>query len=369
MIQQPTILLLIPHLGGGGAERIMAQLASSLSRDRFAVHLGVMTCPKSGTETLPPGVLVHEIGAHRVLFSALGLLAMVRRLKPDLILCGMFHLSFLVLLLRPLFPHRTRVLIRQNGMLSQSFALKHSGLIRRLYHATYPKADGIVCQTDAMAAEMADLVGSRSKIHVLRNPVDVNGIRTKVACATSPWGGNGPHLLAMGRLSGEKGFDLLLEAFAVVLRRYPTADLVILGQGIEEKRLLDQREKLGLRACVRFPGYAAEPTSWFRGANLFVIPSRHDAFPNVLLEAASVGLPIVMTPCSPGITGFFRGQPGLWLSPEISSNVLADSILDALQTLERAQRFEHRWLDPYDLRDAIPAYEALIQRTLSSQAQ
>jgi glycosyltransferase involved in cell wall biosynthesis len=365
MFRRSRILLLVPHLGGGGAERVIAQLAQSLPRDCFDVHLGLVAQRDGLPDTLSSGVRVHRIGASRVLFGTFGLLRMIRRLRPDLILSGMFHLNFLVLLLRPLFPRHTRILVRQNGMfLAQQPNLGGFPMLR-LYRATYPQAEGIICQTDAMAAEMTRLLGSNARIHVLRNPVDVRGVRRTVARSARRWFGLGPHLLAVGRLSAEKGFDLLLDAFATIRSRFPGADLTILGKGPEEKALRAQCESLGLTACVRFAGYVVEPASWFAGATLLVISSRQDAFPNALLESAAAGLPVVATPCSPGVTELLHGKSGVWLAREVSSDALAKSMQAALITLHPGERFRHSWLEPYDLQNAVAEYETLIQKTLT----
>jgi len=112
------LLLLIPHLGGGGAERVMELLAQGLNSQKYELHLGLVTGLVTQLEIDAKEdlsfVRVHCLGAARVRGGALRLLKLVRRLQPDLILSGMFHLNFLVLLLRPLFPRKTRVLVRQN---------------------------------------------------------------------------------------------------------------------------------------------------------------------------------------------------------------------------------------------------------------
>jgi glycosyltransferase involved in cell wall biosynthesis len=359
----------MPHLGGGGAERVMAQLARSLPRDCFEVHLGLITEKGCLSEALQPGVCVHGIGARRVLFGAPGIVRMVRELRPDLVLSGMFHLNFLVLLLRPFFPARTRILVRQNGMPRGFEGQRFSAVLKSLYQTTYPHADGIICQTDAMAKEMTGLVGSRAGIRVLRNPVDVQGIRRAVQRNSQRWVGGGPRLLSVGRLSPEKGFDILLEAFAEVRTQFPSAQLVILGQGVEENALRSKCQLLKLIGCVRFMGYVADPESWFGEASLLVIPSRLEAFPNILLEGAAAGLPIVTTPCSAGVTDLLYGQPWVWVAPEISSPSLACSIKAALCTVRSGDRFPHLWLDPFDLPDSVSAYECLIRETLAGVAR
>jgi glycosyltransferase involved in cell wall biosynthesis len=369
MLRRSTILLLMPHLGGGGAERVMSLLARSLPCDSFDVHVGLMTEKSCPEENLPPRVHVHGLGARRVLFGAIGLLRLVWQLHPDLIISGMFHLNFLVLLLRPLFPRATRVLVRQNGMLPARTDRSRSRAVLGLYRATYPHANGIICQTPAMAEDIVRLVGLSTKLHVLRNPVDLQEIRQLAARSPRHWSGNGPHLLAVGRLCVEKGFDLLLDGFATLRRHYPSADLAILGQGAEEKALRTRCNALGLTACVFFEGYVDKPASWFAGASLLVIPSREEAFPNILLEGAAAGLPIVTTPCSPGVTQLLHGQSGTWLARNVSSDALTKSLIAALATLRPGERFRHLWLDPFELHKAVAEYETLIDKTLRGPAR
>ncbi len=364
MVRRYTILLLIPHLGGGGAERVMAHLARSLSSDRFAVHLCLITDSEYSAEKFPSAVQVHRLHSARVLFGAVGLVRMVRQIQPDLIFSGMFHLNFLVLLLRPFFPRATRILVRQNGNLS-AWPRHNPSLGRLLYRLIYPRADGIVSQTRTMADQLCECLGTKTAVHVLHNPVDAEGIRQKVAETVIKWSGPGPHLLAIGRLSPEKGFDLLLDAFATIRATHPTARLTILGEGPERIALQETAASLGLASNVRFAGYASDPFSWFAGATLLVIPSRYEALPNVLLEGAAAGLPIVATPCSAGVTELLQGQAGAWLATELSVDSLAQSLDMALKTLRPGERFAHSFLEPFRLPDAVRAYENLILETLT----
>ena len=337
--------MLIPHLGGGGAEQVTALLTRGLSREKYELHLGLVTQSDAGQVDLPPWVTLHALGAPRVRSAAFRLLRLVRRLKPDLILSGMAHLNFLVLLLRPFFPPGTRVLVRQNSTVSSDLAF--AGLpvyTRLLYRLLYRHADRVICQSSAMAEDMALQLGiAEDLIAVLPNPVDLIEIR---AAADGPeqWTGPGPHLLAVGRLSQEKGFDLLLRAFATVRHSFPHADLVIAGVGPEETALHSQCRELGLDAAVRFAGHLRRPFAFFPGATLFVLSSRHEGMPNALLEAAAGALPLVALPASEGVVDLLRNQPGAWLAPDISAPALAISLLDALQSLQPGQRFSHSFL-------------------------
>jgi glycosyltransferase involved in cell wall biosynthesis len=369
MKQRTSVLLLIPHLGGGGAEKVFALLARELSRQAYELHLGIVTSSGALWDAHGPDVTIHTLGAARVRYAALPLLALVRRLKPDAIVSGMFHLNFLVLLLRPLFPRATRILVRQNGTVSASLAQDALPVYTRLlYRLLYRRADRVICQTDAMANDLArELALDADRIVVLPNPLDVDAIRAAVQHCPDKWTGAGPHLLAVGRLSREKGFDLLFEAFPSVRKSFPTADLLIAGAGPEEAALRGQCRALGLEAVVRFAGYVEHPEEDFPGAALFVLPSRHEGMPNALLEAAAAGLPIVALPASGGVTGLLRGQPGVWLAPQVSAAALGMTLLQALSELRPGRRFTHTFIEPFRMERATRVYQELIDATIEER--
>jgi glycosyltransferase involved in cell wall biosynthesis len=353
-----TILLVIPHLGGGGAERVFTLLAGGLNPERFDVHLALVTQRDAAGYALPAWVTVHGIGARRVRWGWWGLLRLVWRLRPRVILSGMAHLNMLLLVLRPLFPRKTRLLVRQNGCVLAGDPIS-------AYRKLYPRADAVVCQTAAMAAELGRLAGVSRNLRVLPNPVDLEGVRAAALSGPSLWRGAGPHLLAVGRLAPEKGFDLLLQAFAKVRERFPSADLTIVGDGREKRTLEMLAWLLGVREGVRLAGQVEQPAAWFKGATAFVLSSRNEALPNAVLEAAAAGLPIVATAASEGLLDLMRGDPGVWLAKEASADGIAEALGEALERLKPGRRFAHGWVDGFSKERAIAAYEACIDESLA----
>jgi glycosyltransferase involved in cell wall biosynthesis len=219
-----------------------------------------------------------------------------------------------------------------------------------------------------MAADLAGQSGiGNALLRVLPNPVDLTAIRTSTSAHT--WSGPGPHLLAIGRLSPEKGFDLLLEAFSALLLRFPSADLTIVGEGPARPLLTGMCCQLQFQAAVSFPGYVPRPEIYFHGTTLFVLSSRHDGMANALLEAAAAGLPIAAAPSSTGVADLLRGQQGVWLAPEISSPALAHTMQKALESLRPHQRFTHSWVEPFGMDRAIRGYEELIDETLQGRSR
>ena len=381
MTQRRRILLLIPHLAGGGAEKVTALLARELSGEKYEVHLGLVTQANPSSVALPPSVTVHALGARRVRAGALRLVHLVREIRPDVILSGMAHLSFLVLLLQPFFPRKIRILVRQNGTVSTELAF--GGLpwyTSWLYRILYRRADRIICQSRAMADDLAAALRiPAEQIAILPNPIDFAGIRAAIATQapqTVRWSGAGPHLLAIGRLAPEKGIDLLLRALVTVRRQYPSANLTILGAGPDEPVLKALCHSLGLEKCVRFAGYVQQPYDFYPGASIFVLPSRHEGLPNALLEAAAAGVPIVATPASGGLVDLLSKLDGAWLAREVSVPALASALLEALRQLHPEQRFPRSFpaaqgsgdstsgiIGEFAFESAIAAYEGLLDAT------
>jgi glycosyltransferase involved in cell wall biosynthesis len=367
MLERSTVLLLIPHLGGGGAERVMELLARHLSVEKYELHLCLVTQADCAPFDLPAHVAVHALAAGRARYAPLRVLRLIWRLRPRLILSGMAHLNLLVLLLRPLMPRGTRILVRQTGTVASTLRKPAAtpafcGLARMLYRS----ADQVICQSSPMAEDMCRFLrrGNSTRIVVLSNPVDAVRARCPIDCSANAWNGPGPRLLAIGRLAKEKGFDLLLLAFACLRREFPSAELAILGEGTERAGLEELRDRLRLNQHAMFHGYLADVKTYLSDASLFVLASRQEGMPNVILEAASAGLPIVATPAVGGLAHLIQGKDGVWVAQQVSSDALAVSLRSALLAIRPGQRFAHPWLGDFRLEKAIPAYERVIDDAL-----
>jgi glycosyltransferase involved in cell wall biosynthesis len=371
MTRRTKLLLLIPHLGGGGAEGVAAHLARHLDRQRFEIHLCLITKDCAGARPPSDGVQVHRFEAKRVRNAWFQLIRLIRARQPDVILSSMAHLNFQVLLIKPLLPRRARILVRQNTTAS---AAARSWYSRLPYRCLYPRADAILCQSEAMAADLADNFGlAKSKLEVLANPIDVRSIRASSSAPGLEWNeqakwpsNSSPRLLTVGRLAREKGIDLLLRALVAIKRQYSTVHLTILGTGPEEAAIRDLVRELKLEDTVSLPGYINSPEDYYASATLFVLPSRYEGMPNALLEAAAAGLPLVATPCCAGVCELLQDAPGTWLASSISVDALAEALLTALTALTSQQelppRLDHAFLSPFEIGTAIAAYQDLIDR-------
>jgi glycosyltransferase involved in cell wall biosynthesis len=342
MARRTKILLLLSHLGGGGAEHVVALLARDLSQQKYEVHLGLIGQGDTRGATIPAWVTLHALGARRARAGALPLLRLIWRLRPAVVLSGAAEVSFLVLLLRPLFPPKTSVMVRQNATVTSILGFgRLPGFTRLLYRLLYRNSDHVICQSGAMAKDLAQALGiDDEQIAVLPNPIDFERIHAAMS-EPAMRSGAGPQLLAAGRLSREKGFDLLLNALVAVRERFPEAHLILAGAGPEESALKLLCRELGLENAVCFAGHVDQPYKYFAATTLFVLSSRHEGMPNALLEAAAAGLPLSTTPASGGVVDLLHGRPGAWVATEISAAALAVTIITALETVRPGQRFNH----------------------------
>lgn len=372
MSRRTRILLLLSHLGGGGAEHVIALVARGLSQEKYEVHLGLVVQKDRSGESLPAWVSVHPLGAGRARAGALPLLRLIWRLRPDVVLTGAAEVTFLVLMLRPLFPAKTSVLVRQNATATSVMAFGRLPRITRLlYRLLYKNSDRVICQSRDMARDLARAAGiGEEQIAVLPNLVDLAGIRAALRVQGAESSG-GLQLLAVGRLSREKGFDLLLQALAMVRERFPDVKLILVGAGREEQALKSLCRQLGLEDAVGFAGRVDPPYAFFARATLFVLSSRHEGMPNALLEAAAAGLPIVATPASGGVVDLLRGRSGAWLAPEISAEALAATIIAALEMVRPGERFSQSFFASGGVKEntAVEKEQKSVERSGSSSAQ
>jgi glycosyltransferase involved in cell wall biosynthesis len=189
-----------------------------------------------------------------------------------------------------------------------------------------------------------------------------------VANGVSETDNDGRHIVAMGRLEPVKGFDLLLRAFAACRDRHPDWTLTILGDGKERQRLEALAKELGITAHVRLPGTVADPTPVLRRADLFVLSSRFEGFPNALLEAMALGVPVVATDCAGGIV---RHDVDGLLVPRDDPSALADAMAVLMDDEPRRLRLSERAADVitrFEVHHVMGIWETVIDDVLKASA-
>jgi len=326
------VLFVIPSLRLGGAERVVTLLAKHLPRERFEVHVALVEAAGEFLAELPKEVRVHDLGAGRVRRAVRPLISLVRRLQPDVIVPNLGYLNLAVLGARIALPRATRIVLIEHTTLSGEVAGQSFPAVWRAgYRVLYPTADRIVTCSHAIADDLVSRFGvPAAKIRMIPNPIDEARIEAALGRGASPFHGDGPNVVAVGRLAHVKGYDRLLDAFALVAPLIPEAELFLVGDGPERAALEAKARAHGLGPRVHFAGYQADPFPWMRHASVFVQSSRREGLPVAVLEAAACGARLVAFDCPGGTREILSAIPGAQLVPDGDVNGLARAIARAI---------------------------------------
>jgi GalNAc-alpha-(1->4)-GalNAc-alpha-(1->3)-diNAcBac-PP-undecaprenol alpha-1,4-N-acetyl-D-galactosaminyltransferase len=323
-----NLALVISELPAGGAQRVLTSLANHESARGRCVTLITLAAAGGEFYRLDPGIRRIGLGLmtdarHSVeglrnnwrrwrrLRSAL------RAARPDLVVSFMVETNILVLLACAGLGLPVVVSERVDPRHYPIGPLR--SLLRR---ALYPRAHSVVVQTEGVGRWMSVAIPGTDP-RVIPNPalLPEGGGPLGAASERGGAGGQSPPaggrvIAALGRLTRQKGFDILLRAFAGCASKHPEWSLVILGEGEERQALTRLAADLGVAARVHLPGVVPDPGSVLRRATLFVLSSRFEGFPNALLEAMACGLPVIAVDCPSGPGEIVRhGRNGLLVPP------------------------------------------------------
>lgn len=287
---KPKVLFVLPNLEPGGAERLVTMLLQHLPRERLELHIALVARYGLLLDRIPDDVQIHHLRAGRVRRVAYPLLRLAWKLRPDVVLSTLGYMNLALIPLWPFLPRGTRLYVREANTLSAEVqTFPRAGLWTAAYRALYPRADGIVCPAQAMAKDLIENFGIPPRsIRYIPNPVDVELIE-QAASGDSPFRGPGPHVLGAGRLAPQKGFDLMIEAFALLAKKIETAQLWVMGEGPEREALEERADEMGVAPRVHLLGHVPNPYLWMRNADVFVLSSQFEGLPNVVLEAIACG--------------------------------------------------------------------------------
>ncbi|SIS66254.1 Glycosyltransferase involved in cell wall bisynthesis [Chryseobacterium ureilyticum] len=298
-----SVIFILPDLETGGAERIVTTIANHLSRDRFEPKILLLRKQGGYLNFLKKDVEIIDINTERIRHSLKPILREIYRRRPDIVFSGFGEVNAYLSLFIKLFP-RTKFIARETNVVSQHVTRKEI----RFFYNFYNNYQKIIAQSDDM---MKDLVSNfnikKKRITKINNPVDFDFIDEKLKLSVKPEGFkyNYKNVVAIGNLSARKGFDNLLKVFSRL--KNENIMLHILGDGKDKEVLLQMKEFLGLKNVI-FHGRQENPYQFLKYADLFILSSRYEGFPNVLLEAGACGTYSLANNCPGGINEIIQNN-------------------------------------------------------------
>ncbi len=326
------IAIFLPSLRGGGAERVMVQLANGFARKGHSVDLLLAQAEGRYRDEVSGEVDIIDLSSKRVSSALRPLANYLRTKRPDALLTAMAHANLVAIVAHKMARSRARLVISERNSLARLSGA--SGVaFRCIMRALYPFADRVVCVSEGIADELKHEAAVPSRLlRAIPNPVDTADIAGKAQDRPNhPWfeGGAAPVIVAVGRLETQKDYPTLIAAFNEVRSRR-SVRLIILGEGSLRERLQTDINRRGLTASVSLAGFQANPFGWMAAARLYVMSSLYEGFPNSLVQAMACNTQVVSTDCPTGPSQILEGGKWGTLAPVGCAPALARAIESAL---------------------------------------
>ena len=331
-----SILFILPDLNAGGAERIVTTIANHLPREKFSPSILLLRKEGLYLDFLQNDVEIIDIKTPRIRHALKPILKQIRKRKPDIVFSGYGEVNAYLSLFIKLFP-KTKFIARETNVVSQHVTRREILFFYKFYN-NYNK---IICQSDDM---MNDLVENfkikKDKLIKINNPVDFSFIEEKLENATKPesYREGYKNIVAIGNLSSRKGFDNLLKVFEKLKKH--NVFLHILGDGRDKELLHQMKDNLELENVI-FHGVQKNPYPFLKFADLFVLSSRYEGFPNVLLEAGACGTYALANNCKGGIHEIIQPKINGEISDIENHEVFAAKIVEILEQIHDSEAIKN----------------------------
>ena len=319
-----------------------------------------------GLSRMFPGLEKSRLLARRpymlicCIFGLLPLIGLLRKERPDVVIASLLTIPALTAMI----VSRQKILrivsiqgypqfLGVDGSIAPLWKKTENSIRKFLWNLIFPFADLVLTMTDRTRRELiSNTKLEATKVHVVENPV-INDHVLSALTSHSPhrwFNGNEPVLLGVGRLTTQKGFDILINAISILKKRSQLVKCLILGEGEDRKMLEQMVRNLGLTENVSLLGHMLNPYPYMAHADLFILSSRWEDPGHAIIEAASLGLPIVTSDCPSGPSELVSNGAGGFIFRNGDSIHLADQVQNALANpdakktdlaRENAKRFTH----------------------------
>jgi len=345
-----------------GTEKNAITLINEINRKKYQLSVAIINIKDNvDSLNLKPNK-IHNLNSSRTLFSFFRCYSIIKKEKPDIVFSFMHHINIVVGIARMYNFQISKFIARESNIPSlDNKKLKFSKIHQLLYKLFYKNYDVIVCQSKDMQRDILSYASvPKEKTIIIPNAIDVNKINQKIRGSSNQFNEKLINVLAVGRLTYQKGFDMLLKAFSLI--KISNFHLTIIGRGPDEEELKNLTNKLQIGARVTFLGFQNNPYKYMAHADVLAFTSRYEGFPNVLLESCATGLPVVAFNCPGGINEIIEdGINGFKVnSGDIES--FARHLVKATKTKFIKNKVINSVKYKYDTKKIISQYENIIDR-------
>lgn len=365
------ILFISTTLGGGGAERIISYLLNEFAQDydKKVFLLLLRNTNNTYLEYVSPSIEIINLNIKgRIRYAIFLILKTIIKIKPNICYIGLDKLNIMLSFFLPLLKlWKIRFIVRETNVLSQQYNYKNP-FIKLSYKLFYNLYDSIIAQSKDMANDLIKIWSiKKRKITLINNPINIENVIKKSNEKNPSFNLNKKegkiNLIAIGRLSYQKGYDILIQRIYELKPNIPF-NLYILGEGELRPFIEQEISNLGLKSDIRLLGFQKNPYNILKQMDGIILSSRHEGFPNVLLEANALGIPILANRCSGGINEIIKeGINGISCFFE-SKDSFQKGLNIFLNTQFNSEEIKKLTQERYDLSVILPLYRAVFDKEL-----
>ncbi len=330
---RPRVALFCPSLRGGGAERVMVQLANKFADQNLDVDLVLANAQGGYLSEVSTKVNIVDLKSHRVAVALPGMIKYLRKQRPIAMLSTLGEANLIAVYAKYLSRVPVRLLLREASVINKDFMRLKERMVFELISRAYPFASGFIPVSTSVRDSMLKNIELKfSDMRIIYNPVDRDelGKRSKESIS-HPWLlDEDPVIVAVGRLTKSKDYPTLIRSFSKINKEL-NARLIIMGEGPDRIEIESLIRALKLEDRIELLGFVSNPFAYMARADLFVLSSAWEGLPNTLIQAMALNLRVIATDCLGGSAEILENGQWGTLVPVGDIDALAIAIQDALQ--------------------------------------
>ena len=291
-MKKKKIFIIIPKFKIGGAEKVMINIANELSKYNLQIYF--ITLTKSEKIILNKKIIQICLNSNKVLFSILKIRNLINKLKPDVCFSTISHTNVALFIASKLARYKCKIFLRESNNLFKSIRAQsflYYFLFFKLVKISY-KNSILITPSKQLSLSLKKKFGIKNKVFYINNPVKINNSNFNLKKKYD--------FINIGSLTYQKDHFTLLKAFKIANLKKKNLKLIIIGEGNLKTKISKYILKQNLKKNVKILSHKKNVFKYLRQSKKFVLSSKYEGYPNVLLDAAVAGLPIISTNCEFG---------------------------------------------------------------------